>query len=65
MGNEIKSTFDAVLKYGKKKVGYVEDVEDLRKNLKSILERNDAVLIKGSRSVALERLLEEELNHVI
>lgn len=47
-------------KHGKRNVEYVNNVNELKKNMKSILEKNDAILVKGSRSVALEKLFEEE-----
>lgn len=65
VGKEIKKTFDVFIRYGKKKVRYVETVHELKKNIKSILEKNDAVLIKGSRSIALEKLFEEESIHAL
>lgn len=60
VGDEIKKTFETLRKHGKRNVEYVNNVNELKKNMKSILEKNDAILVKGSRSVALEKLFEEE-----
>ncbi|MCX7770333.1 MAG: UDP-N-acetylmuramoyl-tripeptide--D-alanyl-D-alanine ligase [Proteobacteria bacterium] len=65
VGQEIKKTFEILKKHGKKNVYYFEHVEDLKTKIKNIIRKNDALLLKGSRSIALERLLEEELGHAV
>lgn len=65
VGREIKETFDVFTRHKNKKVKYVESVYDLKKSVKNILKKNDAVLVKGSRAIALEKLFEEEIMHAV
>jgi len=50
---------ECMKKKGRKAVYHFTDVHDARQHIMSILEKGDTVLIKGSRSMSMESLMEE------
>lgn len=58
VGKEIERTYKVLKDYGKKGVYHFKSVEDCIKERDSIFKGCDAILLKGSRVVALEKILE-------
>ncbi len=58
IGKEIEKTYKVLKDYGKKGVHYFESLEDCINERDSIFKGCDAILLKGSRAVALEKILE-------
>jgi UDP-N-acetylmuramoyl-tripeptide--D-alanyl-D-alanine ligase len=58
VGKEIEKTYKVLKDYGKKGVHYFKSIEECKKERDSIFKDCDAILLKGSRALALEKILE-------
>lgn len=59
VGDEIEKTYLVLKRVRKTGVSYFKTLEDCKNRVKRLFRDSDAVLIKGSRAVALEKILEE------
>lgn len=62
VGEEIEETFKVLKERGFNNVRHMVDVNELKKHFAHYVKRSDLILLKGSRSVALEKVLEGDLN---
>lgn len=60
VGDEIKVTLHILKKHKIKNVFYYQSVNDCKKDFHLLLKKVDAILIKGSRAVSLEKVLKED-----
>lgn len=64
VGKEIFTTYDVLKRHKIKNVNYAETVEDAKSYFNKLIATSDVMLIKGSRLIALEKLVLGE-NHAV
>ncbi|GAB4434325.1 MAG: UDP-N-acetylmuramoyl-tripeptide--D-alanyl-D-alanine ligase [bacterium] len=62
VGKEIEETYCLLKQNNRKNVKYFQNVDELKPHFNSLIAKSDVMLLKGSRVIALEKVVQGEIN---